>query len=126
MSALKPSSYRLMFLKRPVATACFAASVAAFGASLAGWIINQVLTEVMAVLGMAMVGLFYLALGLWQIGFVPAEEEAALLPPQDAEAAKPAALNATFPVSRPLSPSPAPAVVKSRLPLSRSSGAIHP
>lgn len=78
MSASRMSALRQFCLRRPVAAACFAASFAAFLAGFAGWIVNQLLSELMAVLGMMMVALFYLALGLWQIAFVPASQEAAL------------------------------------------------
>ena len=51
--------------RKPVGVACFSASGAAFLAALIGAFLNHYLAEVMAVLGMAMVGLFYLALGIW-------------------------------------------------------------
>lgn len=50
--------------QKPVSTMCFGVAAAAFLAALAGAVFNSLLTEVMAVLGMTIVGLFYLGLGL--------------------------------------------------------------
>lgn len=67
--------------QRPVASACLGASLAAFIAAGVGVVLNTLLAERMAVLGMCIVGFFYLGLGLWQLAC--GTEEPRPEPPRD-------------------------------------------
>ena len=49
----------------PTATMCFSISAVALVAAVIGGLFNYFLAELLAVLGIAILGLFYLALGIW-------------------------------------------------------------
>lgn len=87
MTKSRSQRFRRFLARRPVASACLGASAAAFAAAGVAVVLNTLLAEHMAVLGMCIVGLFYLGLGLWQLACVA--EEPAPQPPETQERALP-------------------------------------
>lgn len=84
---------------------CFAVSAGAFVAAGIGAIVNHMLAGWMAVGGMAMVGLFYLALGLFSLGS-PADRDASSSPAAAGEEEE-AAVDGAAAASRSAPPPPA-------------------